>query len=69
MSAQGSVLDQLLLLLYTSEHFYILENKLIGYAADSNLMAIVPSLGGRVTLAESLTVTLAGLVSGVTFGG
>ena len=32
---QGSVLGPLLLLLYTSELFYILENKLIGYADDS----------------------------------
>ena len=32
---QGSVLGQLLFLLYTSELFSILENKLIGYADDS----------------------------------
>ena len=31
---QGSVLGPLLLILYTSELFYILENKLIGYADD-----------------------------------
>ena len=34
--------------------FYILENKLIGYADDSNLMAFVPSPGVRVAVAESL---------------
>ena len=34
--------------------FYILENKLIGYADDSTLMAVVPSPGVRVTVAESL---------------
>ena len=44
----------LLFLLYTSEHFSILENKLIGYADDSTLMAVVPSPGVRVTVAESL---------------
>ena len=57
---QGSVLGTLLFLLYTLELFSILENKLIGYADDSTLMAVVPSPGiaGRV----------AGLVSGVTFG-
>ena len=38
---QGSVLGPLLFLLYTSEHFSILENKLIGYADDSTLMAVV----------------------------
>ena len=34
--------------------FFILENKLIGYADDSTLMAVVPSPGVRVTVAESL---------------
>ena len=42
---QGSVLGPLLFLLYTSELFSILENKLIGYADDSTLMAVVPSPG------------------------
>ena len=51
---QGSVLGPLLLVLYTSELFSILENMLIGYADDSTLMAIVPSPGVRVTVAESL---------------
>ena len=37
---QGSVLGQLLFLLYTSELFSILENKLSGYADDSTLMAV-----------------------------
>ena len=51
---QGSVLGPLLFLLYTSELFSILENKLIGYADDSILMAVVPSPGARVTVVESL---------------
>ena len=51
---QGSVFGPLLFLLYTSELFSILENKLIGYADDSTLMAVVPSLGVRVAVAESL---------------
>ena len=42
---QGSVLGPLLFLLYTSELFSILENKLIGMADDSTLMAVVPSPG------------------------
>ena len=41
-------------LLYTAELFSILENKLIGYADDSTLMAVVPSPGLRVAVAESL---------------
>ena len=51
---QGSVLGPLLFLLYTSQLFSILENKWIGYADDSTLMAVVPSPGIRVTVAESL---------------
>ena len=51
---QGSVLGPLLFLLYTSELFSILEKKLIGYADDSTLTAVVPSPCVRVTVAESL---------------
>ena len=50
----GSVLGPLLSLLCTSELFSILENKLIGYADHSTLMAVVPSPGVIVTVAESL---------------
>ena len=51
---QGSVLGLLLLFLYTSELFSIFQNTLIGYADDSTLMAVVPSAGVRVAVAESL---------------
>ena len=51
---RSSVLGLLLFLLYTSDFFSILENKLISYADDSTLMAVVPSIGVRVTVAESL---------------
>ena len=51
---QGSVLGPLLFLLYTSELFSILKNKVIGYADDFTLMAVVPSPGVRVVVAESL---------------
>ena len=47
---QGSVLGPLLFLLYTTELFSILKNKLIGYADDSTLMAVVLSQGVRVTV-------------------
>ena len=52
--SQGSVLGPLLFLLYTSELFLILENKLIGNADDSTLMSVLPSPGVRVTVADSL---------------
>ena len=45
-------------LLYTSELFSILENKLIGYADDPTLIAVVLSSGIRVTVAESLNSDL-----------
>ena len=51
---QGSVLGHLLFLLYTSELFSILENKLIGFVDESTLMTVVPSPGVRVAVAESL---------------
>ena len=66
---QGSVLRPLLILLHTSELFYILENKLIDFADDFTLMAVVPSPGVRVAVAESLIRALAVLMSGVIFGG
>ena len=51
----GSVFCPLLFLIYTSELFHILENKLIGYADDSTLIAVVSSPGLRVAVAESLS--------------
>ena len=51
---QGSVLGPLLFLLYISELFFHFGNKLIGYADDSTLMAVMQSPGIRVPVAESL---------------
>ena len=51
---QGSFLGPLLFLLYTSELFSVLGNKLISYADDSTLIDVVPSPGVRVTVAEFL---------------
>ena len=50
----GSVLGPLLFILYISELVSIWENKLIGHADDSTLMAMVPSPNVRVTVVESL---------------
>ena len=50
---QGSVFGPLLFLLYASELFSILENKLIGYTDDSTLIAVEPSPGVRAAVAES----------------
>ena len=59
-----SVLGPLLFLLYNffpihqlilQTVFSCLENKLIGYADDSTLIAVVPSPGVRVAVAESLS--------------
>ena len=58
----GSVLGPLLFLLYISELFSILENKPIGYADDSTLVAVIPFPGVRVAVAESLIRDL-GMVS------
>ena len=55
---QGSVLGPLLFLLYTSELFSILENKLIGHADNFTLKAVVPSPGVRVAVAETLSSDL-----------
>ena len=51
---QGSVFGPLLFLLYTSELFSILENKLISYDDDSTLTAVVPCPAVKVAVAESL---------------
>ena len=47
---QGSAFGPLLFLLYASEVFSIMENKLVGYADDTTLMAVVPSPIVRVTV-------------------
>ena len=55
---QGIALGPLLFLLYMAELFSVLENKLISYADESTLMAIVPSPGVGVAVAESLICDL-----------
>ena len=51
---QGSVLGPLLFILYTSEMFELLENRLYAYADDSTLLAVVRKLAGRPTVSASL---------------
>jgi hypothetical protein len=51
---QGSVLGPLLFLLYTSELFSNLENKLYGYADDSTLVSVVPSPHARISVSQSI---------------
>ena len=53
-SAAGKCFGPVIVPLYSSEFFFVLENKPIGYADDSTLMAVVPSPGVRVAVAESL---------------
>ena len=65
--SQGSVLGPLLFPLYTTALFSILEKNLISNADDFTLMAVVPSPGVKVTVAESLIRDL-GRVSGVIIG-
>ena len=55
---QGRVFCSLLFLIYYSEVFSILENKLIGYADASTLTAVVLSPGVRAAVAESLNCDL-----------
>ena len=43
---------------FTSELFSILENKLIVYADDSNLLYVVPFSGVSVAVAESFNLDL-----------
>ena len=40
--------------LYTEEIFFILRNKLCGYADDSTLIAVIPYRDGKVAVMESL---------------
>ena len=51
---RGNVFGPQLFLLYTAELFSILENKLYGYADDSTLVAVVPSLGESIAVSESM---------------
>ena len=53
------MLCPLLIIIYTSEMFELIENRLFAYADDSTLMAIVRKLADRHAVAASLNMDLA----------
>ena len=55
---QGSVFGPQLFLLYIAELFFIVENKLYGYANESTLVAVVQSPGERVAVSQSMNRNL-----------
>ena len=61
---QGSVLGPLLFVLYTSEIFELVENRLYAYADDSTFLAVVRSQQTDLLLLPPLTGTCQGLRSG-----
>ena len=61
----GSVLDPFLFILYTSEMFELVENRLFAYAYDSTLLAVVRKLAERSAVATSVNRDLAGIQLGV----
>ena len=65
---QGSVLDPLLFILYTSEMFVLVENGLYTYADDSTLLAVVCKPADRPLLLPPLTGTWLELRSGTITG-
>ena len=50
----GSVLGALLFILYTSEMFELVENRLFAYAVDSTLLAVVRKPADRPPVTASL---------------
>ena len=63
---QESVLDPLLFILYTSEVFELVENRLYAYADDSTLLAVVRKPADRLAVAASITGTWLEFMSGAT---
>ena len=56
---QGSVLGPLLFILYTSETFEMMDNRLYAYADDSTLLTVVRKSADRPAVAASLNRDLA----------
>ena len=57
--SQGSVLGPLLFILYTSQMFDLVENRLLAYADDSTLLAVIRRPSDRPTVAASVNRDLA----------
>ena len=51
---QGSVLGPLLLMLYTSKMFELVENRLFAYEDDTTLLAVIRKPADRSAVAASL---------------
>ena len=60
---QGSVLGPLLFILYTSDMWSGLENRLVAYADDAAVFASVPSPHMRPSIAESLNRDLTKIIA------
>ena len=58
---QGSVLGPILFILYTSGLFTITENKFVGYADDSTLVAVIPKPSDRPRVEASILRDLHGV--------
>ena len=56
---QGSVLGPILLILYTSDLFQVVESCLYGYASDTHLVACIPNLSYRVAVGSLLNADIA----------
>ena len=59
---QGGVLGPLLFILYTSEMFDLVENRLYSYADDSTLLAVVRKPADYLLLLPPLTGTWLGSI-------
>ena len=55
---QGSVLGLLLFILYTADMWNDLENKVISYADDTTLYAVVASPSDSINVDNSLNINL-----------
>ena len=60
--SRGSVLVSKLFLLYTEKLFSVVGNKIHGYADDSTLVTVVPSISETITVTESLNNDLSRVI-------